>query len=290
MDRSWVRSHNRHWSEYINGIKEFTRAAHNNKDSIERVICPCGRCKNRAGYLHINIVEEHLWNNGIDRTYTRWVHHGEDYEILSDDDYDDGSDEENISSSEEEGSNGLHNMLEELRAAAFANVENATQKEEFANCSNAHEVNQNTFDNLLNDAVQPLYPGCLKFMKLDFVVKLLHLKIINNWTNKSFNMNIELFKAALPIGETLPKSYYESKTLIRNLGLGYVPINAYIYDCVIFWKEYENLMNCPICNEPRYKVVEGKGRKIPRKVLRYFPLKPRFQRLFASKMISEDMR
>jgi hypothetical protein len=36
--------------------------------------------------------------------------------------------------------------------------------------------------------------------------------------------------------------------------------------------------------------VKGKGKKIPHKVLQYFPIKSRLQRLFMSKDIAKDMR
>ena len=34
-----------------------------------------------------------------------------------------------------------------------------------------------SFDELLKEAQQELYPGCSKFSKLSFIVKLLHLKV-----------------------------------------------------------------------------------------------------------------
>ena len=39
-----------------------------------------------------------------------------------------------------------------------------------------------------------------------------------------------------------------------------------------FWKENADLEMCPVCEEPRYKLNDGKGKKIPNKILRYFPL------------------
>ena len=45
-----------------------------------------------------------------------------------------------------------------------------------------------------------------------------------------------------------------------------------------------------MCKEPRYKVNEANKKKIPQKVLRYFPLKPRLKRLFLSKLTAKDMR
>lgn len=135
-----------------------------------------------------------------------------------------------------------------------------------------------------------MYPGCKKYSTLDFLVKLFHLKIINRWSNKSFDMVLKLIKDALPDGETLPKSHYEAKTLLQGLGLGYVYIHACINDCMLFWKEDKDLESCSVCGEPRYKINQGKCKKIPQKVLRHFPLKPRLQRLFMSRMIAEEMR
>lgn len=56
-----------------------------------------------------------------------------------------------------------------------------------------------------------------------------------------------------------------------------------------FWKENKAYDMCHLCGESRYKFVIGKGKKIPQKVLRYFPLKPR-QRLFVSRYMTKDMK
>ena len=57
-----------------------------------------------------------------------------------------------------------------------------------------------------------------------------------------------------------------------------------------FWKDYASLDKCPHCGESRYNLNDRKGKQIPQKVLRYFPLKERLQRLFISKHTIEDMR
>ncbi|KAL5789568.1 hypothetical protein ACOSQ2_004456 [Xanthoceras sorbifolium] len=46
---------------------------------------------------------------------------------------------------------------------------------------------------------QPLYPNCEKYSNLSFVVKLMHIKCINGWSNKSFNMLLEFLKDAFPM-------------------------------------------------------------------------------------------
>ncbi|KAL0325547.1 UNVERIFIED_CONTAM: hypothetical protein Sradi_5124000 [Sesamum radiatum] len=146
-----------------------------------------------------------------------------------------------------------------------------------------------TFFKLLKDSEEKLYEGCESYSKLIFLVKLLHLKTISGWTNKSFDMLLELLKEAFQgVDVDLPKSYSESKRLMRDLGFKYEKIHSCPNDCVLFWKEYENFENCPKCGTCKWK-YEG-SKKIPRKVLRYFPLKPRLQRLFVNKDLAENMR
>ena len=57
-----------------------------------------------------------------------------------------------------------------------------------------------------------------------------------------------------------------------------------------FWKEYSNYETCPICKHSRWIKRTGKGKKIPHKVLWYFPLKGRLRRLFSSWHTSQHMR
>ena len=81
--------------------------------------------------------------------------------------------------------------------------------------------------------------------------------------------------------------------MIQDLGLHYEKIDACENDCMLFWKKDANLERCLTCGESRWKPVEGqpntKSTKIPRKVVRYFPLKPRLQRLFMSSETTIDM-
>nr|XP_048322914.1 uncharacterized protein LOC125420365 [Ziziphus jujuba var. spinosa] len=122
------------------------------------------------------------------------------------------------------------------------------------------------------------------------VALLMHVKALNHWSNKSFSMLLELLKEALPEGTKLPKSYYKAKCTLHALGLGYETIHACKWDCALFWKESAELDKCPICAEPRYKFQGTEGKRIPQKVLRYFPITPRLQRLFTSRHTAIDMR
>lgn len=106
---------------------------------------------------------------------------------------------------------------------------------------------------------------------------ILHLKVFNKWCKKSVDMLLAYLKSIFPDDEVLPNSEYEAKKVLQYLGLGYVPIHACKYDCALFWKEFENRQECPVCDTSGWKLNDAKGKKIPHNILRYFPLKPRLQ-------------
>lgn len=135
-----------------------------------------------------------------------------------------------------------------------------------------------------------MYPGCKKFTLLAFVIKMLHVKVMGKWSNKSFNMLMGVLMDLLPKGHLIPPLIYEAKKFLRDLGLGYEHIDACQHDCALFWKENAGLEKCPVCRESRYKLNDGKSKKIPHKILRYFPLTPRLRRLYMSRMTATEMR
>ena len=114
-------------------------------------------------------------------------------------------------------------------------------------------------DNLFNEVETKLYPRCKKFSALTFFVMLMYIKVLNRWTNKSFDMLLELLNDAFSNGTRISSSHYETKKKLNELGLGYKNIHVCKYDCALFWKENAHLEKCPICNEPRYQMVEEKG-------------------------------
>ncbi|KAA0056494.1 CACTA en-spm transposon protein [Cucumis melo var. makuwa] len=60
---------------------------------------------------------------------------------------------------------------------------------------------------------------------------------------------------------TISSSFYEAKRKLRDLGLRYETIHAYKYDCVLYWKEFVDLQDCPTCGEARYKINHNRGKK-----------------------------
>jgi hypothetical protein len=83
----------------------------------------------------------------------------------------------------------------------------------------------NSFYRRLEDGLRELYPGCKKFTKIAFILKMLHIKAICNISNKAFDMMIDLIKKALPVGEALPTLCKKAMRLRRvQKVLRYFPI------------------------------------------------------------------
>ena len=156
---------------------------------------------------------------------------------------------------------------------------NATEDEEVRN-----------FDKFEEDTKRELYPGCTDYSILKFVIEMLNVKVITSLSNKGLDMMLELLIKVLPKGNLVPRSTYEAKKILRDLGMSYEYIHVRKNNCALFWKENENLDKCPVCETPRYKDTHAQGKKIPHKVLRYFPLTPRLRRLYMSGQRAKDIR
>jgi hypothetical protein len=112
------------------------------------------------------------------------------------------------------------------------------------------------------------------------------MKSLYRISNSAFSAVLKLLAEAFPEFNTLPKSYNEAKSLLKELGLGYESIHVCYNNCALFRKKYAHLDNYPVCGLSRWKDPERK--KIPQKVLRHFPLAPRLKRMFATKEASEE--
>ncbi|XP_012832641.1 PREDICTED: uncharacterized protein LOC105953517 [Erythranthe guttata] len=286
MDKSWIKLNDFTSNEYVNGVKNFMQFAVQHAGERNNMPCPCGDCLNQS--LHPPyLVKLHLLTNGIDIFYNEWVHHGEK-SSKNVEDHD--AHRDNVDETFEE-----QEMLEDLNFG----LHDFDDDEEgpFDYCDDTHagqptlvsDEEVGNFQKLLKDTQRKLYPGCSKSL-LSFLVKLLHIKVLNRMTNKCYDMIIDLFKQYLPEGDIIPSSFYESRKVLKDIGLGYEFIHACKNDCILFWKEHESLISCPVCKESRWKVNDGKGKQIPHKVLGYFPLKPRLQRLYLSRKTASDMR
>ncbi|KAL3834256.1 hypothetical protein ACJIZ3_008992 [Penstemon smallii] len=280
MDKSWIHK-SRLSKEYEDGLNRFLDMAFDNVSLSGKILCPCKNCKN-GKWLNREISKEHLIVDGFLKGYTHWVLHREDS----------SSSQTKFQQNE---NFDIFNDMHDLVHDAFGIKDTSGDFKEEPN------EQAKSFYKLLEDAQQELYPGCKQFSKLRFIVRLFHLKCMGKWSNKTFTMLLELLKEAFPdLTKSLPKSYYEVQKIIGALGLNCIRIDACPNDCMLYWKEHENDIVCHVCNTSRYiqgeidgvdeEVSSVKCKKIPAKVLRYFPLKPRLQRLFMSSKTASFMR
>ena len=148
-----------------------------------------------------------------------------------------------------------------------------------------------TDDDLFTTLRSELYTVMSSFSSLNFLVKLMHLKVLNKCTNKSFDELLKLLKLAF-LKMDLIDSCYEAKKLMTKIGLGYKSIHMCKNDCALLWNEKSSKETCPVCSESRWKLQSGKrsGKKVPYKVLRYFPVGPRLKLLFVTLKTVKLMR
>ena len=72
----------------------------------------------------------------------------------------------------------------------------------------------------------------------------MHIKTMNQMTNKALDMLLQLLKDAYP-KTRIPISCYEVKKNLWDLGSGYEKIHACRYNCALFWKENADAKICP---------------------------------------------
>ena len=248
----------RNSDEYEHGVDEFIEFVRKHAEDANHILCPCVDCNNMVR-LTIEDVRVHLMVKGINQIYKCWLHHGE---ILGDDP-------------------NVHGMMDfESGVEVEMDGESSYEDDEFEEMAKSLEENfadcPEMFDNLCCDTKSPLYPGCTKYSRLSALIKLFNVKASNGVTDKGFNGFLEAIHDMLPNGNLLPTRTYEAKKMLSSIGLSYERIHACPNDCILYRKEYSLLEYCPKCNAPRYK-----KKKIPAKVMWYFPILPRFRRLFS---------
>ncbi|GJY83287.1 gag-pol polyprotein [Tanacetum coccineum] len=91
-------------------------------------------------------------------------------------------------------------------------------------------------------------------------------------------------------GFKLPASNIKVKKTFKTIELGYESIHACEHDCCLFWGYNNKDWNyVRWCNTSRWKDSNTLGKKVPKKVLRYFSIIPRLPRLYKSSHTAKDM-
>ena len=130
----------------------------------------------------------------------------------------------------------IEEMLDDIYMETFPDANMGESSTMLDPTNNDHYARP--FNKLWEDIQRELYPDCKKFSKLAFIVKLLHIKTICNWNDKSFDMVINLINKVFSNGGSLPRLYYEAKHFRKDLDFSYELIHTCENDCVFFLKQY----------------------------------------------------
>ena len=141
------------------GVNDFLRQATTHAGVGNRIYCPCLKCGNKALY-NVHEVKWHIFYNGFDTNYQRWIWHGESSS---------SSTVKNLGVTtvrvpplvqEDDDGDDIFGMMKDV-------------EEEFVD-------RPDQFEKLLSDAEKPLYEGCPNnYTKLSAIVRLYNLKAAN---------------------------------------------------------------------------------------------------------------
>ena len=131
-------------------------------------------------------------------------------------------------------------------------------------------------------------------------MKLYQIKCVSGMTNRACDLILQMFMHVLPKGHCIPTNLAQVRKVIRELGLDYTKIHACVNDCVLFRNDHADAQECPVCHASRWKSTptsdednasSRKSKKpVPQKVLWYFPLILRLQRMYMTEAMSSHMK
>ncbi|KAA0048233.1 transposase [Cucumis melo var. makuwa] len=268
MDKSWMME-NRMSREYDVEVESFIHFGLSHAKGSNSIRCPCLKCGNRL-LKDVSIVRYHLYANGIDKSYKIWLWHGEDLNS------------ETVSSKME------NTVDEKYEHDNLFNTVNMFQSAHDESCNTS-----NTFDTMFDDAKKSLYPECKKFTKLSALMRFYNLKVRYGWSNTSFSELLFIISDLRSNNNEIPTSLYEAKKTLGALGLSYQKINACPNDYYLYRKEYANSTKCPKCGLSRWKINKNSTKEnsgVAAKKMWYFPIVPRFIRMFKNLENAKNLR
>ena len=105
------------------------------------------------------------------------------------------------------------------------------------------------------------------------------MKSEHHMSDRCFDDVCQLMKELLPVDNIMPDNFYNTKKLVKGLGLPVEKIDSCYNGCMIFWGEDSNLTCCKFCVHAWFKPGRqgsvGQVKHVPFKQMYYFPLTPR---------------
>ena len=144
---------------------------------------------------------------------------------------------------------------------------------------------------MLNAANQEVWPNCQTHSQLLAIAQMLHIKSEHRLSERCYDALCQFMKELSPDDNVMTDSFYETKKLVKGIGLPVYKIHTCLNDCMIYWGDDSELTQCKFCDHARYRPQSINRQKlVPYKKMYYFPLTPRLQRLYASEATTKSMR
>ncbi|GJN29342.1 hypothetical protein PR202_gb17563 [Eleusine coracana subsp. coracana] len=185
---------------YKQGVNSFLAFAFRNSVIGSKILCPCRKCVN-SFWRDASEVREHLVCDGFLKGYRTWTLHGE----ASSSNVNHGNNDVPEITDEVSKDDDISEFLRDLACG----LDDRGDMEDDGIFETPNK-NIAAIHKLAADNSQELYPGCKKYSKLCFLVRLLHIKLLRGWTDRSFNLLVDLLADALPKGSSLPKNFHEA--------------------------------------------------------------------------------
>ncbi|KAI9194235.1 hypothetical protein LWI28_004295 [Acer negundo] len=202
-------------------------------------------------------IKAHSREYGFSQSYGTWIFHGEQIDHTNEN-LNEETDDLGDNEGENDDGDDYIGMLNDTLGLNDRNVDMGLGESINDSNNDLSDGDGDKFNDLFVVATQELYAGCTNFSVLSFIVKLMHIKVLNHWSNKSFDLLLQFLKDVLPEGSNISLSHYNANKMLRDLGLGYESTHACKHDCALFWKEHVGANKCSSCNESRYQIDDGK--------------------------------
>lgn len=274
-------------AQFIDGVKQFIEFACNQPQFFndKALRCPCSKDRNRK-FLSPDEVAEHILRHGFMKNYMCWIEHGESVPTGY---YDVNGGESSSTHVNNEQNTYEHLVNDAVGHSAYGGFTSGVN--EFRIADEPPNAEAAKFYELLNAAKQQLYGGCETFSELSMAVQIMSLKSNYNLSRGCIDRVCDIVKRATPTDNCVSSNFYETKKLVRKLGLSSIKYDCCLNGCMLYYNT--EVTECHFCEHPRFKPPKrgsGTAKPIPYKRMHYLPLIPRLKRLYASLRSAGHMR
>ncbi|XP_010549589.1 PREDICTED: uncharacterized protein LOC104820722 isoform X2 [Tarenaya hassleriana] len=148
------------------------------------------------------------------------------------------------------------------------------------------------FFDMLTMANHPIYEGCKQGQsRLSLASRLMSMKTDFNVTENCMDSFCKKLHEYLPENNQAPQSYYDTKAILKDLGIPHEKIDVCRNSCMLFLDTDKDLMQFKFCGANRYRPSKERSRrKVPYKKMLYLPVSYRLRRIYESEKTVSHMR